>query len=486
MIEISEPDDLGAPAIDKIAFQDERILVRASLLDRVATQREHMLKALEGQRVYGVNTGTGYLSETDLNGDTVALHQRRLLLGRAVGSRPWLPKGETRALIAVKLAEFLRGNAGVSAELCRFIVDRLNDDFVPAVPERSVGTSGEIQPLAHAFQTFVGEGVVLGDEGVEIRAEEALSKRGIDPYQPGLKEGIALLAGSSSSVALTLSRLRTAETVAQLHTVVAAASCEAIDAPRGPYDPILGDLSRDPLLWEVLRDLSDLIGPGHESARHQAPVSFRVVPQVLTTLRRTMSRVSEDMNRHAGAVTDSPVFVKGRFLTSGAFHAIDLAAGMDHLALALTHVGELSVQRMHRLLDTRFTGLPAQLSEQDGGAGLVVVHKRAVGALNELRRLATPASVGVTETSLGQEDAQVFIFECASRLRRTEEILVEIASCELLLIRQIWWLRRRPPRAGLNSLHGRLSAVVAPVEQDRSLGGDIDRITYLVWDLFGP
>lgn len=36
----------------------------------------------------------------------------------------------------------------------------------------------------------------------------------------------------------------------------------------------------------------------------------------------------------------------------------------------------------------------------------MVLRTRAVGVVHELRRLVTPASVGATDTSLGQEDLQ--------------------------------------------------------------------------------
>jgi histidine ammonia-lyase len=102
-----------------------------------------------------------------------------------------------------------------------------------------------------------------------------------------------------------------------------------------------------------------------------------------------------------------------------------------------------------------------------------VVHKRAVGALNEARRLAAPASVGLADTSLGQEDATTFAPEAAEKLRRVEELAREVAACELLAARQAWWLRRAEPAAGLRALGARLAELVAPVDQDRPLGQDL-------------
>ncbi len=140
-----------------------------------------------------------------------------------------------------------------------------------------------------------------------------------------------------------------------------------------------------------------LAGSKPDHTRVQAPVSFRVILQVLTHLERTIGRLEEDVRRTLRASDDSPAFVDGEFVTSGNFHAIGLAAGMDALAMALVQAAELAAQHIHRLLDHRFSGLPDQLAGRPGPhARLIVVHKRAVGTLNEVRRLAMPASVGWT------------------------------------------------------------------------------------------
>jgi histidine ammonia-lyase len=206
-------------------------------------------------------------------------------------------------------------------------------------------------------------------------------------------------------------------------------------------------------------------------------VSFRVAPQVLAQLRRTLGRLDEDVRRALVAVTDSPAVAGGRVVAGGGFHAVGLAAGMDAAALALVQAAELAGQRLHRLLDGRFSGLPDQLSPDPGPVtGLVAVHKRAVGALHEARRLAAPASVGQADTSLGQEDAASYAPEAAEQLRRVQELTREVVACELLAARQAWWLRRRPPAPGLRSLATCLEDLVAPVDRDRPLGPDLARL----------
>ncbi|HEV2895023.1 MAG TPA: aromatic amino acid lyase [Actinomycetota bacterium] len=482
MITLAGHRDLSREAVEAVAWGGQRLELAPAAVERVAAGQAELAALLaRGTRVYGVSTGMGWLASVDLDPAAQERHQRNLLLGRAVGGPPWLEAAEARALLVARLGNLLSGHAGVGPELCRFLVDRVNDGFVPAVPRRGAGSPGEVVPLAHAFQTLAGAGLVLRPDGSAQDAGAALAERGALPHRLRAKEGIALLAGSPLATALALARLRSAERLAGQLLASAAAAIDALQAPLDPYDEAIGRLAGDPLLDEVLADLRRAAGgraPGAAAARLQAPVSFRVAPQTLAQLRRTLGRLDEDVRRALVAVTDSPAVVGGRALAGGGFHAVGLAAGMDAAAVALAQAAELAGQRLHRLLDGRFSGLPDQLSPDPGPVtGLVVVHKRAVGALHEARRLATPASVGPAETSLGQEDAASFAPEAAEQLRRVEQLTREVVACELLAARQAWWLRGRGgPAPGLRPLAACLEELVAPVDRDRPLGPDLERL----------
>lgn len=478
MVTLSGPGDLTVEVVEHVAWDGERLELHPDALTRVESGRAAALAALGAAPVYGVTTGMGHLASRPLDRSERAVHQRNLLLGRAVGGPPWLPPGEARAVLAARLVTLLSGRAGVTPALCELLAARLNDGFTPAIPRRHVGGSGDVIPLAHAFQTFLGVGRVLRAHGEVEPAADALAARVAGPYDPADKEGIALLAGAPATVAVAVGSLRAARVLARQALAATACAIDAARAPLDPYSAAVGRLSGDPLLADVLARLRVLLdGAAGSHGPGQAPVSFRVAPQVLAHLERTCRRLREDTGRALAAVSDSPVLVDGRFVASGEFHAVQPAAGMDEVATALIRTAELSAQRSHRLLDGRVTGLPDQLTPLPGPrCGLVLVHKRAVGALNELRRLAAPASIGLVDTSLGQEDAMTFAFEAAERLRRVAGLVREVLACELLCVRQAWWLRGDPPAPGLEPTAGALADAVAPVDEDRPLGPDVDGV----------
>jgi histidine ammonia-lyase len=338
---------------------------------------------------------------------------------------------------------------------------------------------------AHAFPTIIGVGRVLAEDGGVEDAGTALAARGAAPYAPLPKEGIALLAGAPGTVAVAMGRRRAGLALAEQLRIGAAAAISALGAPRGPYSEEAGELAGDPVLEEVLEAIRDLLGRDAGDAgsgRPQAPVSFRVAPQALAHLDRTLDRLEAELRRALAAVTDSPAFAGGRFVSTGGFHEIGLAAGMDALAVAYAHAGELAAARVHRMLDARFSGLPDQLTPTPGpSCGLVVVHKRMVGAVAELRQLAAPATIGLADTSLGQEDAMTHAFAASEQLRSAEGLVRELVACELLAARQAWHLRGAlPQEGGLAPIGALVAGAVPPVEADRPLGPDIEALVELL------
>jgi histidine ammonia-lyase len=214
----------------------------------------------------------------------------------------------------------------------------------------------------------------------------------------------------------------------------------------------------------------------------QAPVSFRVAGPVLTHLLRSADGLASAISRALTGVTDSPAFLDGRFVGTAGFHGLDLSAHCDQLTAALTHACEVSAARIHRLLDPRVTGLPAQLAALPGpDTGLVTVHKRAIGETHALRRLAIPATTGLIETSGGQEDVQSFAWEAAEALRQSLAHAHVVTACELLVAYQAVALSGRPAPPGLRSVLGWLAGLVDPIAADRPFGEDIERLRHADW-----
>jgi len=207
-----------------------------------------------------------------------------------------------------------------------------------------------------------------------------------------------------------------------------------------------------------------------------------VAGPVLTQVLRAAALLEAAVHRALAGVTDSPAYLDGRFIGTAGFHGIDLAAHCDQLTAAFCHAAEVAAARVHRLLDPRVTGLPAQLARHPGPeAGMSPVHKRATGEVHAARRLATSTAVGLIETSGGQEDAQSFGWEAAEKLRLALHHARAVTACELLAGYQAAALSQRQPPPGCAALLGWLAGIIPPIEGDRPFGEDIERLIRAPW-----
>jgi histidine ammonia-lyase len=482
-------DGLSRADYEHIVRMNAPVTISTTTLESVATMRERMLKHVEtGVPAYGITTGLGLLSGIDVGPGEQDELQRSLLTARAVGLGPALPADVVRGAMLVRLTGFLRGAAGVTPELCRFIAARLNDGWSPVVPNGPYGAAGEIGPLAHLFQTFVGEGSVVVDD-VEIPAGEVLRRIGVEPYQPSAKEGLALVNGSPFATALGMALTRRGHGLVATANVTAALGVAVTGSGARALSPRVGMLAGSDTATRVQRELTLLLADEDVwGDRPQPPVSTRVLPQVHGAALHALAALDTLLDGRLRSTTDSPVYLEpsgaelGGLYPSGAFHAVDVVLGLESLALAFSHVLNLLEKRLHRLLDARFSGLPDQLTTRPGvQAGAVALHKTVVGLAAESRTLAAPASVHAFDTSSGQEDVQSLCFLVASRVDALLDALENAIACELVALRQAAHLAEtRPVGAPLRRALQVIADAVPPIDRDRTLSADVLRARALV------
>ena len=463
-------DQLDLPLYRQVVFEGEPVAVAPGLLAGVAESRAALLGYLgSGAPAYGVNTGLGYLASRPVEDVDQAAFQRSILAGRATGIGRPLSEPVVRGATLLRLTGFLSGFAGVSPELCSLLVDRLNGGWFPIVPGGVSGAAGEIVPLAHLFLALVDDAV--------------------PPYSLGAKEGIALINGAPLAPALAVPLLLRAEALLEHATLCGAAAIALVRASARPYVVRVGELKGDPGQLAIHRRLSSLLDgfAGRLEDARQAPVSLRVIPQVHGAAADLLRHLHDQLDRELRAVTDSPVFrpVSGAepegLYPTGNFHAQALTLLIDAAAIAMTQVLNLLEKRLHRLLDSRFSGLPDQLTPDPGRrSGLVTVHKQVIGLAAQARGLAAPAAIHALDASAGQEDIQAFTLLAAGQLDGILDALELALAYELLALRQARFLAGDPLPPALEHAVSLVANLVPPVTEDRSLAGDVSRVRELV------
>ena len=149
-----------------------------------------------GERIYGVTTGFGALSEVTISLQDTKKLQKKILFSHSAGIGKPMEEDVVRAMIALRVNDFCRGNSGLRLETIKKLARILNAGIVPVVPEKgSVGASGDLVPMAHLALVLIGEGEAFVD-GKRMSGSRALKEKSIKPLELAAGEGLALINGT--------------------------------------------------------------------------------------------------------------------------------------------------------------------------------------------------------------------------------------------------------------------------------------------------
>ena len=398
----------------------------------------------EGRPVYGVSTGFGALAGEFIATDRRAELQHALIRSHAAGIGAPVEREVVRAMMLLRARSLARGMSGVRPLVAQGLVDLLNHDITPWVPEHgSLGASGDLAPLAHCALVLLGEGWVLAGDGSRLHGAQALSAAGLQPLVLAAKEGLSLVNGTDGMLGMLLLALADAAHLFTMADVTAALAIEAMLGSDRPFRPELHAIRPHPgqavsaaNLYRLLQH-SSIMDSHRDDLTHavQDAYSMRCAPQVAGAARDTWAFAAEVASRELASIVDNPVVLPdGRVESTGNFHGEPLGFAADFLAIAAAEVGAISERRVDRLLDVcRSRALPAFLTPDPGvNSGLMIAQYTAAGIVAENRRLASPASVDSLPTSGMQEDHVSMGWAAARKLRTVLDNLTSLLAVELL------------------------------------------------------
>jgi histidine ammonia-lyase len=439
------PTGLSPAEVIATARHGARVELAPAALDAMAASRQ-LVDAIErdGRPVYGVSTGFGALADTSIAPERRSELQHALIRSHSAGIGAPMPREVVRAMMLLRVRSLAMGRSGVRPLVAQALIDLLNHDVTPWVPEHgSLGASGDLAPLAHCALVLLGEGWVLGADGSRVAGDEALRRAGLRPIRLSAKEGLALINGTDGMLGMLLLAGADAAHLFTMADLTAALSIEAMLGSDRPFQPELHAIRPHPgqavSAANILRLLQDsAIMDSHRNDMSHAvqdAYSMRCAPQVAGAARDTLDHVTAVAGRELVSIVDNPVVLPdGRVESTGNFHGAPLGFAADFLAIAAAEVGAISERRVDRLLDVcRSRDLPPFLSPDAGvNSGLMIAQYTAAGIVAENRRLAGPASVDSLPTSGMQEDHVSMGWAATRKLRTVLDNLTSLLAVELL------------------------------------------------------
>jgi histidine ammonia-lyase len=490
--------DLSLDDLIAVARRGARASVDPSAVARINRARAAIDRVADGgdqaPRVYGVNTGFGFLAETRISAENVRALQRNLVRSHACGVGPSLPTEVVRAMTLLRAQVLARGHSGVRLAVIELLCAMLDAGVHPVIPSQgSVGASGDLAPLAHLALVLIGEGRAEC-KGEVLSGAEALARAGLAPVELQAKEGLALINGTQFMLALGALTLDDAESLATHADLAGAMSLEAHKGSGAPFServvgvrPHPGALASAANLRALLAD-SEIAESHADCGKVQDAYSFRCMPQVHGASRDALAWVRQVLSREMNAATDNPlVFVRedgdADLISGGNFHGQPLALALDLLAIACAELANISERRLEQLVNPALSsGLPPFLAKDTGlDSGYMIAQVTAAALVSENKVLCHPASVDSIPSSAGKEDHVSMGSISATKAARVVEHLRQVLAIEIMVAAQGLDLRL-PLTAGVGvrEAHAAVRERVPTLDGDRELHHDMRAVADLV------
>ncbi len=512
---ILDGNSLTIPDVSRVARGEEReVHIPEQAKARIARSRElvdHWVEA--GEVIYGVTTGFGEFANVTIPKNDLLRLQQNLIRSHAAGVGEPLTPEVVRAMLLLRANALAKGFSGVRLAVIEQLLAFLKNDILPIIPSRgSVGSSGDLAPLAHLALALTGEGNVLQTEsygtGPQIRMRptgEALKQAGIAPLVLEAKEGLALINGTQMMAAIGCLALDRAKQLADLADIAGAMSFEALRATDRAFDPRI-HAARAHAGQRFVAERMLQLTAGSEIRRSHAEndprvqdaYSVRCIPQVHGAVRDTIAFVERTLSIEINSATDNPLIFAiedstprtphsalDTHLEGGNFHGEPIALALDYLAIALSELASISERRTERMVNGALSnGLPRFLTKHGGlNSGYMIAQYTAAALVSENKVLAHPASVDSIPTSANMEDHNSMGSISALKLQTVVKNVETVLAIELLSAAQgIDFLAPLTPGRGTAKAHELVRRRVPHLEEDRMVSEDIARMLEMGFD----
>ena len=423
--------------------------------------------------IYGVTTGFGDSAHRQISPSKTAKLQQGIIRFMGCGTGPIAPPEVARVTMLLRANCLAKGNSGVRVELIERILDLLNHDVLPFIPERgSCGASGDLAPLTYVGRALSGDGRV-SFEGDDRTAGEVLAQLGLEPMLLEAKEGLALTNGTSFMSAFACLAVAAASELADLADLMTAMASQALLGNRGHFNAFLFDQAKPHSgmvhsarnIRELLDgsqlslDSDELFAGGLEGAEFlelerqvQDKYSIRCAPHVIGVLRDVIAWVQEWIATEINSSDDNPLFNVGghRVESGGNFYGGHIGQAMDSLKVALANLCDLIDRQLELVVDEKFNAgltpnLIARFEPDHPEAGLhhgfkgMQLCSSAMTA--EAMHLCSPTTIHSRSTECHNQDKVSMGTIAARDARSIVELTQNIAAIHLMACCQALELR---------------------------------------------
>ncbi|GAA0862282.1 histidine ammonia-lyase [Paraclostridium tenue] len=484
--------DLTIEDVVNVSRNGYKVELSDNVINKVKIARELVDKFVDDKKViYGITTGFGKFSDVVISKEETHTLQRNLIISHACGVGEPLEEDIVRAVMLLRINNLSQGYSGVRVETLNTLVNMLNNDVHPIIPEKgSLGASGDLAPLAHMVLTMIGEGEAIYN-GKRMTSKEAMNLAGVD-ILPELssKEGLALINGTQVMTAIGALTTYDAMNLLKLADVALSLTMESLNGITCAMDERVhlvrahrGQINTAKNVLDILSESEMTTKQG--DLRVQDAYSLRCSPQIHGASKDAIEYVKNKINIEINSVTDNPIIFPEQqdVISGGNFHGQPMALSFDFLGIALSEIANISERRLERLVNPSLSnGLPAFLTKNGGvNSGFMIVQYSAASLVSENKVLAHPASVDSIPSSANQEDHVSMGTIAARKAKEIMENTRDVLAMEILGAVQAIDLRgKKKLGVGTEAAYNLVRSHINFIEKDIVMYKEINKCAQMI------
>jgi histidine ammonia-lyase len=459
MIEISE-NLITASDFQRILFDDEKISISNEVKSKVQKNFDFLLSFYQDKIIYGINTGLGPMAQHRIEESERMKLQYNAIRSHASGCGKNVSALYVRSAMIVLLNNFLQGHSGIHPEVVELIIELINRDITPVVPEHGgVGASGDLVQLAHIALALIGEGDVYW-RGKILPAIEAFSENGLAPVQVHIREGLSLINGTCFMTGVGMVNLINAWNLLSWSLL---ASTMIIELVRSFDDSFSKELNQVKLhsgqnkIAETVRELladsrlirkreDHLYNHSHKDKevftdKVQEYYSLRCIPQIMGPIFDTLIQSEKVLTNEANSSCDNPVIhdESQNIFHGGNFHGDYVSFEMDKMKIGIAKLSLLLERQLNFLVNNKLNNiLPpfVNLGKLGVNFGMQGAQFTATSTVAENQSLSFPNYLHSIPNNNDNQDIVSMGTNSALMAARVIENTYQVLSIELLTIVQ--------------------------------------------------
>ncbi|MEX2483132.1 MAG: aromatic amino acid ammonia-lyase [Brumimicrobium sp.] len=338
---------------------------------------EFLKKFSQDKIIYGVNTGFGPMAQYRVSEEDRIQLQYNLIRSHSTGVGKMLSTSFVRAAMLARLNSLMKAKSGVHPSVFEVLTKLLNKEIYPVIFEHGgVGASGDLVQLAHIALVLIGEGEVIY-KGERRNTKEVFEKENITPIKVTLREGLALMNGTSVMTGIGIINYSKANKLVDWSLKCSSMINELVEAYDDHFSQELNEVKLHAGQAHVAEKMrihlkdskltrkreqhlySGKVNDSIFKEKVQEYYSIRCVPQILGPIYDTVLQVGKVLEDELNSANDNPIIDSEReqVYHGGNFHGDYISLEMDKLKLVVTKLTMLAERQLNFLLNSKINGI---------------------------------------------------------------------------------------------------------------------------------